>query len=517
MYAVLSKLNSVSRNIVTVEDPVEYRLSGINQVASDNEHGLGFANALKYIMRQDPDVIMVGEIRDHETASTAVQAALTGHLLISTLHANDAIGADRPARTTWASTASRSAVRCWARSPSGCCGRFAPSARSRSSRTSRCSRRWRRIGKVPTDAVFYRGRGCKKCLGTGYSGRIPIYEIMVVTPAMAEGDRKRPAGDEASANRPVRRHGRAGRRRHGAGARRPHDVGRSVLQTVGLMSAVVGRHDEALTTTIRRTIHATHEETISGQRGGDRRRPAAIDCVARVGCGAELVAAIRPVAAARPARSSRTATWSFILRNLATLTESGVSLPKALGTLAEEKALEKHRDMLHAIRRHLENGESFSSALAQFGSTFDTVMVNQIKVGEHSGTLAETLDDHRPPLRGRAPAAVRNHPQAGLPDDLLVVMGTRGHHVLADVRHPVFKETYDKAHVPLPFITQLLIAVGQCGEELRLDRAGARGDGRRWSCGSSARRPDVRLQNGRGDPANVRSSATGCATSPCCN
>ena len=93
MYALLSKLNSVSRNIVTVEDPVEYRLPGINQVASDNEHGLGFANALKYIMRQDPDVIMVGEIRDHETASTAVQAALTGHLLISTLHANDAIGA----------------------------------------------------------------------------------------------------------------------------------------------------------------------------------------------------------------------------------------------------------------------------------------------------------------------------------------------------------------------------------------------------------------------------------------
>ncbi|MCA9259449.1 MAG: type II/IV secretion system protein, partial [Planctomycetales bacterium] len=72
MYAVLSKLNAVSRNIVTVEDPVEYRLPGVNQVASDNEHGLGFANALKYIMRQDPDVIMVGEIRDQETATVAV-------------------------------------------------------------------------------------------------------------------------------------------------------------------------------------------------------------------------------------------------------------------------------------------------------------------------------------------------------------------------------------------------------------------------------------------------------------
>src|SRR5690242_20865451 len=79
----------------------------------------------------------------------------------------------------------------------------------------------------------------------------------------------------------------------------------------------------------------------------------------------------------------------FILRNLSTLTQSGVSLPKALATLAEEKALEKHRDMLHSVRRHLESGESFSSALAKFGGAFDPVMVNQIKVGEHSGTLGD--------------------------------------------------------------------------------------------------------------------------------
>ena len=105
----------------------------------------------------------------------------------------------------------------------------------------------------------------------------------------------------------------------------------------------------------------------------------------------------------------------FILRNLSTLTESGVSLPKALGTLAEEKALEKHRDMLQSIRRHLENGETFSSALAHFGATFDTVMVNQIKVGEHSGTLGETLTTIARHCEDAQPAAVRNHPQAGLP------------------------------------------------------------------------------------------------------
>jgi len=186
MYALLSKLNCVSRNIVTVEDPVEYRLSGINQVASDNDHGLGFANALKYIMRQDPDVIMVGEIRDHETASTAVQAALTGHLLISTLHSNDAVGA--VARLNDLGVDSFKIG-----------GALLGSVAQRLLRQIclECKEPvepnealLKALGKdrqPPADAVYYRGRGCKKCLGTGYAGRIPIYEIMVVTPALAEG------------------------------------------------------------------------------------------------------------------------------------------------------------------------------------------------------------------------------------------------------------------------------------------------------------------------------------------
>jgi type IV pilus assembly protein PilB len=186
MYALLSKLNSISRNIVTVEDPVEYRLPGINQVASDNDHGLGFANALKYIMRQDPDVIMVGEIRDHETASTGVQAALTGHLLISTLHANDAIGAIArlddlgvDSFKIGGALLGSIAQRLLRQICSEC---KEPTEPNEALLRTLCKER-----PMPTDAIFYRGRGCKKCVGTGYSGRIPIYEIMVVTPAMAEG------------------------------------------------------------------------------------------------------------------------------------------------------------------------------------------------------------------------------------------------------------------------------------------------------------------------------------------
>lgn len=185
MYSILSKLNAVNRNIVTVEDPVEYRLTGINQVASDNDHGLGFANAMKYIMRQDPDIIMLGEIRDHETASTGVQAALTGHLLISTLHTNDSIGAVQRlndlgvdnfkiAGALLGSIAQRllRSICLECKEP------IAPNQQL-----------WTKLmGEVPvpTDKSFFRGRGCKKCLGSGYSGRLPIYEIMMTTPELAD-------------------------------------------------------------------------------------------------------------------------------------------------------------------------------------------------------------------------------------------------------------------------------------------------------------------------------------------
>jgi type IV pilus assembly protein PilC len=149
----------------------------------------------------------------------------------------------------------------------------------------------------------------------------------------------------------------------------------------------------------------------------------------------------------------------FLLHNLATLTESGVSLPKALGTLADEQALEKHRDMLLAVRRHLENGESFHAALSKFGDLFDSVMVNQIKVGEHAGTLTETLKtvarNRENGFRLRS-EIIRKlaYPM------LLVVMGSAVIIFLLTYVIPVFEETYAKARVPLPFITQLLIAIG---------------------------------------------------------
>ncbi len=184
MYAMLTELNQVHRNIVTVEDPVEYRLTGINQVHSDNEFGMGFVNALKFIMRQDPDVIMVGEIRDCETATVAVQAALTGHLLISTLHTNDAIGAVPRLNDLGVDQFKIG-------------GSLLGSVAQRLLRTicPECKQQVQPNGallkaiapdaEIPADAQFFQGRGCKACLGTGFSGRMPIFEVMPVTPELA--------------------------------------------------------------------------------------------------------------------------------------------------------------------------------------------------------------------------------------------------------------------------------------------------------------------------------------------
>ena len=153
----------------------------------------------------------------------------------------------------------------------------------------------------------------------------------------------------------------------------------------------------------------------------------------------------------------------FILRNLASLTESGVSLPKALGTLAEEKPLEKHREMLRSIRRNLENGEMFSAALGKYPASFDVIMVNQIKVGEHSGTLADTLSHVARQCEQEHQLRSEIIRKLAYPT-LLVVMGSAVITFLLMYVVPVFQETYDNAHVPLPLVTKLLIEIGDLAQ-----------------------------------------------------
>jgi type IV pilus assembly protein PilB len=185
LYAALNYLKNPHENITTVEDPVEYRLAGINQIQVRPDIGLTFANCLRSILRQDPDIILIGEIRDRETMEIAVQAALTGHLVLTTLHTNDApsslsrlayMGLDRYllAATLNLITAQRLLRRLCDRCkapvelPAESLGRLDIPAALRA------------------EATFYEAKGCSACGGTGYKGRMPIFEFLPVDDEVKE-------------------------------------------------------------------------------------------------------------------------------------------------------------------------------------------------------------------------------------------------------------------------------------------------------------------------------------------
>jgi type IV pilus assembly protein PilB len=176
LYAALAELNGEEVNICTVEDPVECNMAGINQFQVNKGTGFEFSTALRSLLRQDPDIIMVGEIRDEATANIAVQAALTGHLVLSTLHTNDAPGAvtrlldlNVPPYLVGASLIAVLAQRLVRKICSNCKTQYELPASVR--------RVVEELGGKVTK--FYRGVGCKKCRNTGYLGRIAIHELFV--------------------------------------------------------------------------------------------------------------------------------------------------------------------------------------------------------------------------------------------------------------------------------------------------------------------------------------------------
>ncbi len=185
LYSCLRLINTPDLKILTAEDPVEYEIEGVMQLPVNPAIGLTFAAALRSFLRQDPDVLMVGEIRDLETAQTAIQAALTGHLVLSTLHTNDAVGAvtrliDMGVEpyllcATLEAVLAQRLVRCVC---PGCAGPWAPPEPLR-----------RQLGFAPADAAaerLLRGRGCEACAGTGFKGRIGIFEWLRLSEPVRE-------------------------------------------------------------------------------------------------------------------------------------------------------------------------------------------------------------------------------------------------------------------------------------------------------------------------------------------
>jgi type IV pilus assembly protein PilB len=183
LYAALTQLNRPEINIITVEDPVEYRLSGVNQVQINHRAGLTFATALRSILRSDPDVVMVGEIRDGETAKISIEAALTGHLVLSTLHTNDAPGTLTRLNEmgvepflTGSAVSAVLAQRLARKLCPNCCELYSPSVEELlHARVSPD------IAASQDGAHFYRKRGCPRCNQTGYRGRIGIYQLLTMT------------------------------------------------------------------------------------------------------------------------------------------------------------------------------------------------------------------------------------------------------------------------------------------------------------------------------------------------
>ena len=184
LYAFINTINTPTRKIITVEDPVEYQLAGINQVQVDKAVGMTFAAALRAMLRQAPNIVMVGEIRDVETAEVAINAALTGHLVFSTLHTNDAPGAisrlvDMGVKPFLVATALRAvmAQRLLRRICTNCKAPYMPTPAEA-----------RLLGFTPEyleNHQFYKGKGCSKCGQTGYKGRIGIYEIFEISDEIA--------------------------------------------------------------------------------------------------------------------------------------------------------------------------------------------------------------------------------------------------------------------------------------------------------------------------------------------
>jgi type IV pilus assembly protein PilB len=182
LYAALTEINNPAINIITVEDPVEFRLGGVNQVQINPRAGLTFATALRSILRSDPDVVMVGEIRDSETAKISIEAALTGHLVLSTMHTNDAPGAITRLHEmgvepflTGSAVSAVLAQRLARKLCTHCAEMYTPSVddliKARVSPD---------VAAAADGVVFYRKRGCPRCGQTGYKGRVGVYQLLVM-------------------------------------------------------------------------------------------------------------------------------------------------------------------------------------------------------------------------------------------------------------------------------------------------------------------------------------------------
>ncbi|MDB6023549.1 MAG: hypothetical protein JWQ04_3406, partial [Pedosphaera sp.] len=185
LYAILQGIYSPEKKILTIEDPVEYELAGVAQIPVRPARNFTFASGLRAILRQDPDVVMVGEIRDSETADIAIRAALTGHQVFSTLHTNDSTGAvtrllDMGVEAFLISSSLEGVL------AQRLLRRICEHCKVESPATPTVLAKLEAIGARKVAGIFYRGKGCEECRGTGYRGRVGIFELLAIGPELRE-------------------------------------------------------------------------------------------------------------------------------------------------------------------------------------------------------------------------------------------------------------------------------------------------------------------------------------------
>jgi len=268
LYAALSELNDAAKKIISVEDPVEYRLARVNQVQVRPNIGLTFASVLRAALRQDPDVVLVGEIRDRDTAEIGLRAAMTGHLVLSTLHTNDAIstanrlidmGAEGYLVAT--SLAAVLAQRLVRRICESCAEPYQPDV-------NEMAWLYNMLGHEADAAKFQRGAGCPHCNNTGYHGRIGVFELLEMTQEVADALRREDSIGFA----------RAARRSKGFRPFAQHalDYARRGVTTIEEVLRVAGSIDEA-------ALPGTLEEAVAGAAGLDDEPAAPADLGAQPG------------------------------------------------------------------------------------------------------------------------------------------------------------------------------------------------------------------------------------------
>src|SRR4030095_14172327 len=360
LYATLLRLNAAELNIITVEDPIEYQLNGVGQIQVNPKIDLTFANGLRSILRQDPDIIMVGEIRDRETAEIAIQASLTGHLVFSTLHTNDAPSAvtrliDMGVEPFLISSSvlAMMAQRLVRLICPNCREPFTPTAEALSE-----------LGLTPADLAqhsgqFFHGRGCEACRHTGYRGRTPIYELLVLDDPVRDSIMQRANANmikTTAVQRGMHTLLQNGARKVLEGRTTAEEILRVTQESEAVVNADSTR---AARVKLRQSGLFTKEllETSAAETPERNRRLALLQTVRRV----------------------RPQDITVMTRQFATLLAANLTVVDALTALIEQTENRTLQRTLIQVRESVLEGSSLATALGQHRRVFAQLFVNMVR------------------------------------------------------------------------------------------------------------------------------------------